>query len=618
MKNTKRLSEKILMTLLVGCNVIWGGTAVHAEEPQKFTLDEYVVTATRTELTKKEVPQSVEVITKEDIQNIGATNVIDALRTATNIEIPEATGVGNYLSIRGSGKNDVLVLLNGRRIPGEGYGFVSTNTYVLSRLNVNNIERIEILRGPAGALYGSEASAGVINIITKQAEKEQMTIGVASNSKEMSNYYHFDSGKDGKLSAAFDANFTKARYFKWDDAQMSRYYGPRQNYSLDMDYEMDKNNKLNLYLDYENTNQQFKVFKKNGPFHHMAIYNVDRRSAVLTYNGENDNSSYMMSAAYGELNKDTTSTSTSAPIPPVNNSKFSFWNIEARDTIKLDNNNRLTVGGEFKTDSRKDSDIDKNSNQYSLFVHDELKIGEKLLVIPAVRFDHHDSFGNETSPNLGATYSFSDDSRIKLNYGEGYRAPSIAELYSGSFANPDLKPEKSKGYELSYEKEFGDKTTTKLTYFKNKKENEIILDMDHAPVYKYMNIDKTSSEGVEFELKHDLGSGFTVVGNYDYLDVRNEDTGARISYSARNTYTAKLMWIEPTKQEWNVTAWNRWYSDYRYSNKNYSINTFNFVVNKRWGEKYRAYVGLDNVFDKKITEMRYSGRLWRVGAEMTF
>lgn len=77
------------------------------------------------------------------------------------------------MGIRGSGKNDVLVLLNGRRIPGEGYGQVSTNTYVLSRLNVNNIERIEVLRGPSGALYGSEASAGVINIITKKSEKNQ-------------------------------------------------------------------------------------------------------------------------------------------------------------------------------------------------------------------------------------------------------------------------------------------------------------------------------------------------------------------------------------------------------------------------------------------------------------
>ena len=76
------------MAVLIGTNVIWGSTETYAEEPHKFTLDEYVVTATRTELNRKEVPQSVEVITKKDIQNIGATNVIDALRTATNVEIP--------------------------------------------------------------------------------------------------------------------------------------------------------------------------------------------------------------------------------------------------------------------------------------------------------------------------------------------------------------------------------------------------------------------------------------------------------------------------------------------------------------------------------------------------
>jgi len=322
----------------------------------------------------------------------------------------------------------------------------------------------------------------------------------------------------------------------------------------------------------------------------------------------------MLSATYGELKKDVTSAMSANS---VGSSKFNFWNIEARDTIKLDNNNRLTFGGEFRTDGRKDSSIDESSDQYSLFIHDELKLGEKLLLIPAVRYDHHDSFGSETSPNIGATYSFTEGSRLKANYGEGYRAPSISELY-GTYSNPNLRPEKSKGYELSYEQEFGDDTAVKLTYFKNKKTDAIAMDYSLAPNYQYMNIEKSSSEGVEFEIKHDLGNGFTVIGNYDYLDAMNDKTNTRLNYSARNTYTAKLMWTEPVKQEWNITAWNKWYSDYRADSEDHSINTFNFVVNKRWGDKYRAYAGIDNLFDKKITSMRYSGRLWRVGAEMTF
>lgn len=396
---------------------------------------------------------------------------------------------------------------------------------------------------------------------------------------------------------------------------MSKYFGPTQNYSLDVDYEMDQNNSLNLYLNYENTNQQFKKFTSaSGPFSYLGIYNVDRKSASLTYNGQNDNSNYMLSATYGELKKDVTSAMSANS---VGSSKFNFWNIEARDTIKLDNNNRLTFGGEFRTDGRKDSSIDESSDQYSLFIHDELKLGEKLLLIPAVRYDHHDSFGSETSPNIGATYSFTEASRLKANYGEGYRAPSISELY-GTYSNPNLRPEKSKGYELSYEQEFGDDTAVKLTYFKNKKTDAIAMDYSLAPNYQYMNIEKSSSEGVEFEIKHDLGNGFTVIGNYDYLDAMNDKTNTRLNYSARNTYTAKLMWTEPVKQEWNITAWNKWYSDYRADSEDHSINTFNFVVNKRWGDKYRAYAGIDNLFDKKITSMRYSGRLWRVGAEMTF
>lgn len=378
---------------------------------------------------------------------------------------------------------------------------------------------------------------------------------------------------------------------------------------------MDQNNSLNLYLNYENTNQQFKKFTSaSGPFSYLGIYNVDRKSASLTYNGQNDNSNYMLSATYGELKKDVTSAMSANS---VGSSKFNFWNIEARDTIKLDNNNRLTFGGEFRTDGRKDSSIDESSDQYSLFIHDELKLGEKLLLIPAVRYDHHDSFGSETSPNIGATYSFTEGSRLKANYGEGYRAPSISELY-GTYSNPNLRPEKSKGYELSYEQEFGDDTAVKLTYFKNKKTDAIAMDYSLAPNYQYMNIEKSSSEGVEFEIKHDLGNGFTVIGNYDYLDAMNDKTNTRLNYSARNTYTAKLMWTEPVKQEWNITAWNKWYSDYRADSEDHSINTFNFVVNKRWGDKYRAYAGIDNLFDKKITSMRYSGRLWRVGAEMTF
>lgn len=621
MKNKRSRFLNIAVTLCAAGSVFANGMAASAAEQSEnldsYQGEEYVVTATRTELTAKEVPQSVEVITKEEIQNIGAINVQDALRIATNVNVHEAGALTTQVGIRGGDSDDMLILINGRRVANEGVGMDSGNEFALGRININNVERIEILRGPAGALYGSDAMNGVINIITKKAEKPEYSVGFATGSREMNNYYHLDTGVDGKLSATFDANFTKSRYFKWDatpgSKSTSRPYGYKQNYMLDMDYKMDENNKLNLYAAYDKENLRYDSFDKNGIRTSVNNFEIDRKTAALTYQGSNDNSNYSLSTTFSRLERE------------YQDKVFKYFNVEARDTIQTSENNKLTFGGEFRNDkapvSIDGSNVDKDVNQYAVYLHDELKLGKKLLVIPSVRYDHHEEFGSNTSPNIGATYFFTDNSRLKANYGEGYRAPSLNELYYDTDylkGNPDLKPEKSKGYEISYEQEW-DKTEAKLTYFKNKKEDAIeMAELTSAWDLMYTNVSRTSSEGVEFEITQDLGNGFMLTGNYDYLDAKNEDTGERLSLSARNTYTAKLSWTEPVNKEWNVTAWNRWYSDYRYDDKNYSINTFNIVVNKRWGDKYRAFVGIDNLFNKELPDMRYSGRLWRVGAEMTF
>ena len=135
----KRLNKK-RVALLTACVVSAVANMAFAAEKGEMDAYEgvdYVVTATKTPLEKKEVPQSVEVITREEIQNIGAITMQDALRTATNLDITQGSMVGNHISLRGGSTSDVLILLNGRRIPGEGSGgMVMTNTYILSRLNV--------------------------------------------------------------------------------------------------------------------------------------------------------------------------------------------------------------------------------------------------------------------------------------------------------------------------------------------------------------------------------------------------------------------------------------------------------------------------------------------------
>ena len=649
----QKFSKKssLALTLCILSAISSSGYAAEKSDMITYSLDEVVVTATKTELTQKENPRSVEVITKEDIQNTGAISVRDALRTATNIDIVSVNhGGGENISIRGGDTDGVLILVNGRRVAGENY-FMSqgSNAYALDRLNLSNVDHIEILRGPASAIYGSGAMSGVINIITKKSEKPEFSVGVATGTNEMSNYYHYDTGKNGKVSVNFDVNFSKLRNID-SKAGKNLLHGPKQAYNLNLDYEMDENNNLNLMLDYAKDNLETRMrdfsVSSSAPDdlkYPITSFTSERKTIALTYDGKNSNSDYSLSASYSQLNRDPYAADT----PGTNEKKYKSWNIEARDTIRTSDNNKLIFGGEYrgnKASIYSDDNTVKNTDQYSLYLYDEYRVDNKLLLTPAIRYDYHKSFGSHTSPNLGATYFISDKSRFKANYGTSYRAPSVDELY-GAFThggiwggmaivgNPDLKPEKSKGWEISYEQEFGDTTSAKLTYFDNKKEDAISYKIEMAPpsqMGKFYNIDSTSSKGVEFEIKHDFGKGFTLVGNYNWLDSVDDTTGERLNYNARNTYMAKLMWTEPIKKEWNITAWNKWYTDYHDGSTDsntdfqydsdtvYSVNTFNFTVTKRWGDKYRVFAGIDNVFNKDLSDMGYYGRLWRVGAEMKF
>lgn len=221
---------------------------------QGVTTKNVVVTATRTEAEVKTVPQTVEVITAEDIEKLGATDVYSALRLADNIQIMNtSTGFGHRISMRGMASNSALILINGQRTAIEDTS-TTQNLLALDRLNVHTIERIEIVRGAASAQYGSDALSGVINIITKKSSGEpSVTMGVATGTTNISNYYHIDLGKQGKFSGTFDMNFSKDR--QWTEHQVSglpvkNLEGPKQSYNFSGTYELGENKNLNLDLGY--------------------------------------------------------------------------------------------------------------------------------------------------------------------------------------------------------------------------------------------------------------------------------------------------------------------------------------------------------------------------------
>lgn len=619
----------LTLSILLGLTV---PTYANSSEGDSIKTPEVVVTATRTEEEVKNIPNSVEVITHEDIEKLGATDIYSALRLADNVNIvSNGSGFGHRISIRGMATNQALILIDGRRTATEDTS-TTQNLLALDRINISNVERIEIVRGAASAQYGSDALSGVINIITKKStQKSSAMIGVSTGTESINNYYHIDLGKQGKFSGTFDMNFGKDRKRMMSNS-MSYLYGPKQNYNFNGTYELDEDNNLNLSIGYFDSDLKADWGKLGD-----AILNSKRWDYNLSLDGKTDKSNYTISTYYSKLDKDRYLPYQKFVGEGMENNKYSIWGIDAKNTVEADENHLITYGGSFvnnkvdginfgKTKGSKETDT------LSGYIQDEWTVDDKLLLIPAVRLDYHSDFGNKVTPKVGATYFLKDNSRFKFNWGKGFRAPTVSELYMDythmgqiTMGNPNLQPEESTNWDFSYEAEL-DGNFGKITYFNNHVDNMLNtrrIDRKSSEYYNLAGLTKT--DGIELTLGRNFDENWSVKATSNWTNASNNtmeavSTAHGVDGIADNISTLQLSYDDNKDNGYNYTLWNEWVSGYYDSSKgkDYTYNTLNFVVNKKFGKGNRVYAGLDNIFNKKEGDINLDGRIWRLGAEFMF
>lgn len=650
-KGTKKawITWAVLTALTVPA---YAASADGAADGSAVTTKDVVVTATRTEADVKMVPNTVEVITADDIEKLGATDVYSALRLADNVQIMNtSTGFGHRISMRGMSSDSTLILINGQRTAIEDTE-TTQNLLALDRINVHNIERIEIIRGAASAQYGSDALAGVINIITKKSTgKPSVTVGATTGTTNMSNYYHIDLGRQGKFSSTFDMNFSKDR--QWTEHEVSglpvkNLQGPKQSYNFSGTYELGENKNLNLDLGYYKdklsgdwSHKEYNLGAWGGIVRLQdAKLETERRDASLSLTGKTKKDDYMVRTFYSKLDKFRFLPYTALAKEYGETNKYSIWGIEAKNSHKVNGDHTLTYGTEYDrydvdgVNFGKDGDNGKNLNTYAAYIQDEWLLGDKWEIIPAVRYDHHSEFGSKTTPHIGVTYLANDHNRFKVNWGEGYKAPSVSELYMDythmgvlTLGNPNLRPEESKNWDLSYEGEWG-KTFGKITYFHNDIDNLIstrTVGGRHG-YNEYYNIDGTTkTHGVELTLGRKLSRDLDVKVTSNWTSASNKAASAESSAHgvdgiADNITTLQLAYDDHRAYGYNATLWEQWVHDYYESDSSqtYSYNTLNFVINKKYGDAVRLFAGVDNIFNKKIDAIYLDGRIWRTGIEFKF
>lgn len=670
-----RLSTKKQQTLLTLSVLLGLSSPVYAQDIQNndvIVTPDVVVTATRTQEEVKAVPQTVEVITKEDIEQLGATDVYSALRLAANVDVTSAGMAGHNVMIRGMSTNHTLILIDGKRFAGEDTS-ATQNVYALGRLSLSNIERIEIVRGSASAQYGSDALGGVINIITKKSKEPSVMVGLSTGSEAINNYYHIDFGKQGNFSSTFDMRFSDVRKNMQSGDEGSNYYGPIQDFNFSGTWDLGNDKEIDLTLGYYNEHTKADYADKYTSGMQTSKdkkewYDYRRYDYSLGYSGKTDNSDYMIRTFYSRLDKENNLYNYRSNFPGSmenilgsmypkydwDKSTYTLWGIEGKNTIQLNDNHLLTFGGEYrqnKVEGTRLSDggdnvhqvsqsgngivsnkyySDKEINTWAGYIQDEWQVNDKLLVIPSIRYDHNSSFGGEVTPKIGATYFISDNSRIKANWGKGFKAPTISELYMvmeramGPMTvrvegNPDLKPEKSTSWDISFEAE-KDNNFGKLTYFNNDVKNLITTKQTGNSYFEqgYVNVDEAEIDGVEMEIGRNLDDKWTIKVTSNWLDATDKVSGDRLDNRSKNMTTLQLLYDDHDDWGYSAILWQQWANKYHYDDNDYNFTTTNFVLNKKFGEGNRVYAGVDNIFDKKISDIGLDGMIWRLGAEWTF
>ncbi|WP_417911721.1 TonB-dependent receptor [Candidatus Electronema sp. TJ] len=557
-KNGRRIAKKISAAGIVCALSLSGGLAVADEAAQKeggaYKLDEVIVTATKSETELKEVTASVTVLDGEQLRGTGSRVLTDALHQTAGLQMNEWEGGGEFsmVTMRGMpalNSQYVQVLVDG--VPRN----TALDTVDWSAIPMENVERVEIIKGPASALYGKSALGGVINIITKQ--------GGASRQGEVSAGYgsHGENKQTALLSGPLDGgagyslgltrragegwrdennDFDRVNGFARLDGQLAEY--TKAGLSVDAStWELEYPDYLPL-ANYQ-AGEREQVFFKHGKEEH------DEQNLGLSLEHELRKELKLVNRAYGQniteewrdivdvVDKDLESRRMGDELRLISdNQLFSRKNqtmlgyqLESED---YDETRRFSKY--FPAEAKRgltSRDAESNRLFNSLYVQDELKVRDDITATAGLRYDHiaieldnlldpagsRDSDFSEFSPKVGAAWAVNPALSLFASLSSGFKAPVGSQIAS----NPDIEPEDALSYETGLKASLlGGRAYVQLSLYRTDLENQLVMVPDAAAqgTFRYENAGESRMQGVELEGDLDLGHGFTLAGSYTYND----------------------------------------------------------------------------------------------------
>jgi iron complex outermembrane receptor protein/vitamin B12 transporter len=611
---------------------------LHSAAEPEAGVEQLVVTGTFVPAPLTELTSSVSVLEVETIEALQKRNIADLLKTVPGLLVEEQGGSGGLtaVSIRGGEANFTLVMIDGVALNdptntrGGGFDF--------SNLNIASIERIEIVRGPQSAIYGSDALAGVINIITRRGEAgHQQRLRAEWGEYDFARYSFSATGALGDIDYAIslaqrdDGEPVAGSIRDNDEASVHLDWSPWDKHSFSLDYR---------YLDGE---RQSYPEQSGGPEYAVIddLDTSDYRDQTLSgaWRGRFSSlwsSTLTVSRFRHEEEYDSPGVAPFTEVPPNGaDTDYERDQVQWVNQLVFTENYHLDLGADYRREEGESNgyldfgvllptDFEMDRSTTGVFAGLHAQLTPELLLQGSLRHDDPEDSSSERSLNLGIKYLVLPGTTLTANWGEAYKLPSFFALGHALVGNPDLKPETARSWDVGLIWTNGDSLQIDATYFFNDYEDLVDFDPEQ---FRNVNREQVETNGVEARMDWAVTSNVQLLAHMTYTDIDVKDN--------ESTLTGRPQWRAGATALWRIDR--DWHSsfDYQWTGEQYasSLHTGETVVeelddyhrldwNLQWqaSELLRLDLALDNVFDEEYeTAIGFlaPGRGFRVGISVT-
>lgn len=608
------------------------GWAEEKETPAvKYNLGEVVVTATKTEGYQAETGSSTTVITAEEIKKTGKTTVQEVLRTVPSVSVMQNGALGGLTAVylRGAKPGHTLVLIDGIEVNDP---MATDRSFNFAHLTVDNIERIEVVRGPQSPLYGSDAIGGVINIITKKGSgKPKLEVSCEGGSDNTVKQEVGLSGGAEKLDYSFSVSGRRSDGISKaaDTAEEDDY----ENTALSsrMGYKISDEARLNLALRWTDA----VTGLDDGAYEDDPNYTAWWRNLAAKLSLEQAVTSWWqhhLSFAYNDVRRKDRDEKDSIDTTEDKQSWFKGDNkkMEWQHNFSPVDWDMLTCGFEYEEErgssyNRSRAVITKfdreTVNNRGWYLQNRFKLGDSLFLTPGLRIDDHELFGAESTYKVSLAYIIArTQTRLKANWGTGFKAPSLYQLYS-IYGNTGLKPDESRSFDGGFEQHFfNDKLLFDATYFENDFKEMIEWD---AVTYKYKNVDNAETAGWELGCSLKPLKSLTLGVNYTHTQTRDKDINKKLTRRPENQVSVDLSWLFVEKGCLSLTSsyvGHRW-DDSANTRKMEPYTQVDLFTSYDLTDNLQIFGRIENLFDRTFQQIygyAMPGRSFYAGSKAAF